>query len=340
MPPHTAASPSLCRVGIIDASFRSGSPVATWPLNLSNHRSLRIDTSMSSLVIRAPAHTVMRKPPSPVPAAPGGISAEAKALSQFYTKPELAKRYYYVFCKLFGSKQFQFVEPSAGSGTFLRVLPVSSFACDIAPATAGIFQADFLKLGIHCSLPTVCIGNPPFGKNCDLAIRFFNHAASFSQIIAFILPRTFRKASKINKLNDTFHLIHEETVPDGAFIFKGAPRSVPTVFQIWVRRKDYRARIPEIRTHPDFTFMPAEEAEHADFAMQRVGKDAGRVHHDLWRSHKAHYFIKGDVEHIMKELRPAFAEVASNTVGKPSLAMSEIVDIYSDRIAKGRKAAD
>ena len=36
---------------------------------------------------------------------------------------------------------------------------------------------------------------PPFGKVSSLAIRFFNKCAQFSDVIAFIIPRTFNKVS-------------------------------------------------------------------------------------------------------------------------------------------------
>ena len=284
---------------------------------------------MATLTIRAPAPLVLFNPASPKLPTSSGNRAEAKALSKFFTRPDLAARYYRVFCRFFDPKCFQFIEPGAGSGAFLHVLPVSTFGFDIAPTGPGIFRADFLKLGIYCSVPTACIGNPPFGKNANLAVAFFNHAATFSDVIAFILPRTFRKTMVINKLHSKFHLLHEELVPDNAFVFEGEVRSVPTVFQIWERRESDRAKLPVIRSHPDFKILPAEEAKKADFALQRVGKNAGLVHHDLDRSHKAHYFIKGNVEHVMKELRAEFAKAAANTAGKPSLALTELVSIYT-----------
>lgn len=287
--------------------------------------------------ITAPARDVLRKPaPSPAigpPASRGGCR-ESKRKGQFYTRADLAKRYLRRLQNFVDLTDFQMVEPSAGGGAFMKVLPFGSFGCDIEPLCEDVFTADFLTLEINSNRPIVCIGNPPFGRNSKLAVRFFNRAASFSEVIAFILPRTFRKASIINMLDDRFHLLYEVLVPGNAFVFEGKPHSVPTVFQIWVRREDRRAKLPEIRDHDDFTFTTAAEA---DFALQRVGKDAGLVHHDMSRSRKAHYFIKGNVEGIMKKLRPAFAKVAANTAGNPSLAMTEIVAIYSKRISRGSR---
>lgn len=290
----------------------------------------------------APAPDVWRKP-APLPAtgqtAPTGGRGEQKRKGQFYTRPDLAELYLRRLKEHVDLDGFQIVEPSAGSGSFMDVLPYGTFGCDIEPLHDGVFTGDFLTLQIDSNRRIACVGNPPFGRNSKLAKRFFNHAATFSEIIAFILPRTFRKTSIINGLDDRFHLIHEEEVPADAFVFQGRPYSVPTVFQIWVKSEDRRPALPDIKTHADFEFASGEDG---DFAMQRVGKAAGEVHDGLKRSRKAHYFIKADAEgvvrRIMEELRPEFEKAASNTAGKPSLAMSKIVAIYTERIAKKESA--
>ena len=58
------------------------------------------------------------------------------------------------------------------------------------------------------------IGNPPFGRVSSLAIKFFNYSAKWANVIAFIIPRTFRKTSIQNKLNNNFHLIYDEEIPN------------------------------------------------------------------------------------------------------------------------------
>ena len=97
-----------------------------------------------------------------------------------------------------------------------------------------------------------------------------------------------------------------------------------------MRRESRREPIQDHKSHPDFKFVSREKA---DFALRRVGKYAGRVHDETWRSDKVHYFIQGEVWEIMIELEPAFAEAARNTAGQPSLAKSELTSIYSDWLA-------
>lgn len=265
-----------------------------------------------------------------------GLSGEAKAKGQFFTAPDFAKHCLDVLRRYVDIDGYQVVEPSAGQGAFLHILPEGTFGCDIERMSTDVFAADFLTLEIESNRPLLFVGNPPFGRNAGLAKRFFKHAASQGDVIAFILPRTFRKVGTVNALDDRFHMIHEEPVPPKAFVFQGKPYSVTTVFQIWARCEHRRAPLPELKTHPDFKFTSSEEG---DFGLQRVGKDAGRVHREMDRSHRAHYFIKGDVEGTMRRCRSAFAAAASNTAGKPSLSMGEVVAIYEEQIARDRSHA-
>jgi len=318
------------------AGRRSSGYALTPPTSPAQPLILIVALALIVIVARqtAPAKDVLRKPlPLPTPGQPASKRArgEAKRKGQFFTRLDLAKRYVRILKNRVDLADLQVVEPSAGGGAFLKVLPSGSFGCDIEPHCEDVFTADFLTLEINSNRPIACVGNPPYGKNSKLAVSFFNHAASFSEVIAFILPRTFRKASTINMLDDRFHLLHEVLVPTNAFVFEGKAHSVPTVFQIWVRREDRRAKLPEIKTHVDFTFTSGADA---DFAIQRVGNDAGKVHHDRWRSPQAHYFIKGHVEDIMRKLKPEFAKAAANTAGNPSLSKPEVVAIYDKAISK------
>lgn len=155
-------------------------------------------------------------------------------LDQYYTRQDVAERLYSVFKEHFDPNQYQMVEPSAGTGSFLKLLPGGSLAYDVDPKYPGIQTADFLKIEIESDRDReiVIIGNPPFGKNTGMAVRFFNRAARRANVIAFIVPRTFRKASVVNRLDRHFHLLREEPVPSNAFLFNSKPYNVPAVFQI------------------------------------------------------------------------------------------------------------
>lgn len=248
-------------------------------------------------------------------------------LDQYYTKPAIAMRCYRILRRHYNTSSFLMVEPSAGTGAFARLLPPGSLAYDLEPKHSLVQKADFFKVAIPRGQPVMVIGNPPFGRASRVAVAFFNHAAKFASVIAMILPRTVRKAGIENKLDRAFHLVMEEIVPRNAFEFEGREHDVPTVFQIWERRAEPRALRPVERTHPNFKFVTRADA---DFAIRRIGVNAGTIHRDLTVSASSHYFIKGDVEAAMRQLN--LAGVAADTAAIPSLAKSEIVALYRQHV--------
>ena len=131
--------------------------------------------------------------------------------------------------------------------------------------------------------PCLTIGNPPFGKNSNLAINFFNKAAQYSDVIAFILPKTFLKSSIINKLDLKFHKVYEMNIPEKSFTFRGIDYDVNCLFQIWIKSdsdliKDYpieRVKIPKILTVKDFNFVNYNDNH--DLIIRRNGALAGKI---------------------------------------------------------------
>ncbi|MBN2974433.1 hypothetical protein JW805_20810 [Roseomonas aeriglobus] len=249
--------------------------------------------------------------------------ASDERLDQYYTHPDVAAYFYAIFREHFDPAVFLLVEPSGGTGSFLKVMPVGSVSYDVEPKYPGIQTADFLTVRIDSDRPVAIIGNPPFGRNASMAVRFFEHAAAQARVIAFILPRSFRKASIENRLHRYFHLIREEPVPHDAFLFRGKPFNVPALFQVWEWRSYPRPVRPDITWHPDFEFVTPDLA---DFVIRRVGALAGRLHHDFTASDSSNYFIRGDVEHFMAQID--FRTVAADVAGIPSLAKAEIVELY------------
>ncbi len=172
------------------------------------------------------------------------------------------------------SKHDLWIEPSAGAGAFLSQLPPCRIGIDLAPEHPEVERADFLSWLPDQSIKSpIVIGNPPFGKNASLAVRFFNHAAIFASRIAFIVPRTFEKESIQSRLHRAFHLETSLILPQTSFLFEGRPYDVPAVWQVWGRRDELRAVHRSSLTCRDFVFCKPDEA---DFAVQRIGANAGR----------------------------------------------------------------
>ena len=75
------------------------------------------------------------------------------------------------------------IEPSAGSGNFLNNIPFNNkIGIDIEPENTNIIKENYLNYNINTKYldkKILVIGNPPFGRQSSLAIKFFNKSANF-----------------------------------------------------------------------------------------------------------------------------------------------------------------
>jgi hypothetical protein len=252
-----------------------------------------------------------------------------RELDQFYTNPEYAKQ----VLNTLNIEDYDYIlEPSVGTGSFYNLLdPNKRIGVDIDPKIDDVLTMDFLKYYPPIFSRIYTVGNPPFGKNSSLAVKFFNHASQFSDTIAFILPRTFRKDSIINSLDPYFHLVSDIDVPKNSFIFKGEVYDVPCCFQIWEKRNIKRERKVIYKLSDLKEYFERVDPELADFSIQRVGYNAGKIltsnfHH---YSPENFYFIKAHKDFVLDVFRQIdFKEVKSNTAGFPSVSPSELVHLY------------
>ena len=199
----------------------------------------------------------------------------SKGLDQFYTSRAISKSLTKSVEKYF--KDFDIVlEPSAGDGSFFDLLPKNKrIGIDLEPHHNQIIQGDFFDFNPEKSKTYFTIGNPPFGKNSSLAVKFFNHAANFSSFIAFIVPRTFRKDFTQNKLNLSFELISEEILPKNSFYgLSGELYDVPTVFQVWKKQAFDRQKVIIHNKHPDFDFLGTEDYTFKSVDVTVVNNDS------------------------------------------------------------------
>lgn len=263
--------------------------------------------------------------------------ARSKSLDQYYTNPEYAREFYnQVIDNLPDTSSAWFLEPSAGTGSFYNLMPADRrIGLDLEPKASGVVTQDFLQWrpGMGTEIPgrLVTVGNPPFGKNASLAVKFFNHAAKFSSAVAFVVPRSFRKASVVNRLDRRFHLIFDIDVPDNAFLFNNAPYNVWCCAQIWVKKETVRAKQKVMSLSDVKHWFRIVEPAAASFAIQRVGGRAGLIRETNFQSYSksSHYFIQAespDVLTIFKEID--FTVVKFNTAGNPSISPGELVSLW------------
>ena len=167
-----------------------------------------------------------------------------KEKDQFFTPIETAQKCFQIFTdtiNTFGEKtsDYQYIEPSAGDGSFLNVLPSDTIALDIEPRHASIISGDYLVWFPNESesenYKYVVFGNPPFGLRGHMALKFINHSYYFADYVCFILPQLFesdgkgvpRKRVKGYNLINSIKLESNFNEPNGNNI------KINTIFQIW-----------------------------------------------------------------------------------------------------------
>jgi hypothetical protein len=259
---------------------------------------------------------------------------------QYYTKSATAKRCIETILALLPETAvYQWIEPSAGAGVFLNNLPPAfeKIGVDLEPKSPNIQQGDFLKWVPPISADgRIFFGNPPFGKQSSLAKSFIKRAAQYSNVIAFILPRSFVKPSMSNAFPLEFHCIHSEELEKNAFEVNGVEYDVPCVFQIWQKKSVNRA-VAVAAKEDGFEYVKPGQPFH--IAFKRVGGLAGKCSLDTTPDYNPqyHHFLKLGDEHLpnIKNIVDAINAhtFPSNTVGPRSLSKSEINEVLN-RILK------
>ena len=236
-------------------------------------------------------------------------------LDKFYTKKEIAKE---LISYLDVTKYDKIIEPSAGNGSFSKQIK-NITAFHIMPEDNSIEKMDFFCFNSDKG-NILTIGNPPFGRNASMAIKFFNHAAEYSKTISFIVPLSFRKESIQKKLNPYFVLLKDIDIPADSFTCMGKDYPVPCCFQIWERTETERTYIKE--PNVDFDFCKADEA---DLAIRRVGGKSGYVTEDVnFVSPSSFYYIKCKNAKKVKKILSMIKWKFNNTVGPRSISHKEI----------------
>jgi hypothetical protein len=143
-------------------------------------------------------------------------------------------------------KNYSYIEPSCGDGSFFNLLPPDrKIGIDIEPRCQGVIKNNFLNWYPDENNSYITVGNPPFGLRGNLALRFINHASNFSDFVAFILPPLFDSdgkgtcKSRVKNMN----LIHTEKINTDFYYPDGKSISINVVFQIW--SKNIKIEEPE-----------------------------------------------------------------------------------------------
>jgi hypothetical protein len=268
---------------------------------------------------------------------------KSEVLDQYFTKRPLAKELYDTTVSILSEHGVEFdcwLEPAAGDGAFFNILPPDTrMGIDIDKKLDEIIEDDFLTIDIAAfhGLRYIAIGNPPFGKNATLAVKFFNRCADMCEAVAFIVPQTFKKYSVINRLHPCFCLIYQQDLPDNSFEIDGQDKSVPCVFQIWIKTGEDRPRITVHRSHPDLEFLPTDRLHEATILFQRVGVAAGTFKspgNGSGYSWKSNYHIRCS-EKAAEVLRSITVwPTKYHTAGNPSISKSDLIEAYIEAVKR------
>lgn len=277
--------------------------------------------------------------PSPIrakKARPGNTRVTGK--EQFYTPENLAAQLVDELAKQVPNlAEYAFIEPAGGTGSFIEAVKslgatkMSSF--DIEPKHPDVKKGDFLKQRLSGS-GAITISNPPFGRNNALSIPFFNHAAPHSEYIAFIVPRSWRKWSVINRLDRDFHLIADHDVNvdyvDDANALLSTKMRLNTCFQIWQRRPNRR---PLIKVQDRGVVAKVSPAE-ADVALTVFGYGCGTLQTEFERKpNTTKMFLKLQHPSALTALQSVdYSRFYRNTAYTEALSFQEINYLLNEAI--------
>ena len=168
-----------------------------------------------------------------------------KDKDQFYTPTETAKKCFGIFQEFLikmgeTDTEYTYIEPSAGDGSFLDVLPKDrTLALDIEPKVENIDTQDYLSwVPSDNNKKYIVFGNPPFGLRGQLALKFINHSASFADYVCFILPQLFESDGKgvPRKRVEGVNLVHSEKLDTSFYEPNKKDVKVNCIFQIWSKK--------------------------------------------------------------------------------------------------------
>jgi predicted RNA methylase len=249
----------------------------------------------------------------------------------FYTKIDVSSSIVKDIQDLIDFSSFDLiVEPSAGSGSFLQALWENGIkdikAYDINPHGTGIIKQDFLTLNTEDFKGKILtIGNPPFGRNSSLAIKFIKKICEFSTVFALILPKSFKKQSRIDKIPEEFHQIYIKDLDKNSFTLLDKSVDVPCSFFIYEKR-DYKRHKKVVEIENEKYKIIKKPNDIKDIvAFRRVGANAGKFFTTGVEklSEQSNYFIKFN---DALDLSKCEFDTFQNTVGPLSISKKELIE--------------
>lgn len=231
-------------------------------------------------------------------------------------------------------------EPSAGAGAFVRALAGRQVdAIDVKPRDSTVALGDFFQFPFSPEPDLLIVGNPPYGQRGTLAMRFLTRSMQFGSVVAFILPRSFKKHTFLNRVDRNFHLLgsfdcEDFELPDGT------PVTVRSVFQVWERQPVLRPLVELPSEHDDFEMKHfhlsrtsperlQEARERYEFAIPQVGSNfRPRAIGELRTG--SHWFIRPKAPGVRQRFEKLdFGFLDGLNTAHKSLSRKDIVTAYA-----------
>ena len=226
------------------------------------------------------------------------------------------------------------IEPSAGNGAFYnKIYHKNKIGIDILPEMDDIISHDFLTWDIpQFPYPEkiLVLGNPPFGRNGSLALKFIKKAILWNADIAFILPKGFKKRSMYDKISLNYEKIMEMDLPINSFTFNNVDYDVPCVWQIYT--PSTKTREKEKKLIPQFFKFTTKQ--NANFTIRRVGVNAGNIYDRIDRSESSHYFLYSNHKNILLRNINKTLFSDNDTTGPRSIPKNELIIILDSVVKK------
>jgi hypothetical protein len=265
------------------------------------------------------------------------LGLKRDVIDKFYTKKEIAQYIIDLFKQhIAPNNDDLIIEPSAGNGAFIDA--IKSLTCnyefyDLEPEHEEIIKQDYLLYNANNSNNTQKIhilGNPPFGRQSSLAIKFIKKSCQFCYSISFILPKSFKKDSLKKTFPPNFHLVCEIDLPEKSFLVNNKEHDVPCIFQIWIKKTYDREVSTKLEPH---NFIFVEKTDNPNISFRRIGVNAGTIDvNSTNKSVQSHYFIKftnaNDLEKNI-ELLNTIVYDSNNTVGPKSIGKQEVIKEFN-----------
>jgi predicted RNA methylase len=259
-------------------------------------------------------------------------------IDKYYTKDSIVELCLALIQKhLTVGKDDLCIEPSAGNGSFITGIKLMSpnyIFYDLKPENIEIIKQDYLT-GNYSDFSSKfnkihVIGNPPFGRQSSLAIKFIKKSCEFCSSLSFILPKSFKKDSLKKTFPPKFHLILEMDLPEKSFLVDGVEHNVPCVFQIWEKKSHNRVVTEKLEP---INFLFVEKTDNPDISFRRVGVNAGTIDvNSAEKSIQSHYFIKFTNNKPMLENVARLSQITynfNNTVGPKSISKQELIKEFN-----------